>query len=81
MSLTNGHVWAGYSDPETRVPAYPLKVGSSRAGETGTAVWDSAGAWMATFRNSEDAQMYIENGVRRAAQIKKCQPKFLKGKA
>lgn len=66
--LTNGHMWACYIDPETDVPSYPLRVGLKRNFEIGggVGVWDASGKWMATFRNAEDAQRFIDDGVNRA---------------
>jgi hypothetical protein len=66
--LTNGQAWAGYENPETMVPTYPLRTGAPRSFElSGVGVWDSSGKWIATFRNHEDAQSYVADGVKRAA--------------
>jgi hypothetical protein len=69
--LTNGHAWAGYKDPKTDVPTYPLHTGPKRDFEIGggVGVWDAAGKWIATFRNKEDAEHYVEAGVQRAKDV------------
>ena len=70
--LTNGHAWAGYVDPDTYVPRYPLRVGSKKAFEMGggVGVWDASGAWVATFRNAEDGQRFVDDGVKRDQEMK-----------
>ena len=69
--LTNGHAWAGYADPDTDVPHYPLRTGPKCDFEIGggLGVWDASGKWIATFRNAEDAQRYVSDGVQRAKDV------------
>lgn len=69
--LTNAHKWAGYNDPTTDMPSYPLRIGAKREFEIGggTAVVDANGKWMGTFRNAEDAQTFINDGAKRAKEM------------
>lgn len=67
--LTNGHAMMGYKDAEAHVPQLPFSTRRGHGLHAGhTEVVDAGGCWMATFRNSEDASIYM---AERAAQFTK----------
>ncbi len=65
MSFTNGHVMIGYKDPRSYVPLFPLKMRKGGQWGNSTEVIDSRNYIMATFRNFEDAEPYIDTLTKR----------------